>query len=120
VFDHGGITGHPDHQAATDAAIAAADELDLLVLAWTIPADVADALNSEFGTTFVACDPDACDFVLRVDRTAQLRAIQCHASQSTTNPVLKRRLELQQDTEWLRILRPVVTPDPGGGDAPDR
>ena len=106
VFDHGGVTGHPDHQAATDAAIAAADELDLLVLAWAIPTAVADALNAEFGTAFVGRDPDACDIVLDVDRSAQLAAIRCHASQSSTNAVLRRRLELQRDTECLRVLRP--------------
>lgn len=106
VFDHGGVTGHPDHQAATDAAIAAADELDLLVLAWAIPTATADALNGEFGTTFVGRHPDACDIVLDVDRSAQLAAIRCHASQSSTNTVLQRRLELQPNTECLRVLRP--------------
>ena len=29
----------------------------------------------------------------------------CHASQSTDNPVLWRRLERQGDTEWLVWLR---------------
>ncbi|HEX9015056.1 MAG TPA: PIG-L family deacetylase, partial [Chloroflexota bacterium] len=33
VFDEGGVTGHPDHCRATRAAIAAADTLDLPVLA---------------------------------------------------------------------------------------
>lgn len=106
VFDDGGITGHPDHQAATDAALAAADALDVPVLAWAIPAHVATALNDEFGTTFVGRHRADCDIVLEVDRAAQLEAIDCHASQSRTNPVMRRRLELQQQNEWLRVLRP--------------
>lgn len=105
VFDHGGITGHPDHQAATDAALAAAATLDLVVLAWALPRAVADALNHELGTAFVGRDPGELDFVLHVDRCTQLEAIGCHASQATDNPVVRRRLALLQDREWLRVLR---------------
>lgn len=105
VFDDGGITGHPDHQAATDAALAAAPTLDVPVLAWAIPLAVAVALNNEFGTTFVGRDDNECDIVVGVDRGAQLVAIEQHASQATDNPVMRRRLELQQGTECLRILR---------------
>jgi LmbE family N-acetylglucosaminyl deacetylase len=106
VFDDGGITGHPDHQAATDAAMAAAESLDLVVLAWAVPAHVAAALNAEFGTAFAGRERTACDIVLEVDRRAQAEAIECHASQSTDNPVLRRRLELQRNEEWLRVLPP--------------
>jgi LmbE family N-acetylglucosaminyl deacetylase len=105
VFDDGGITGHPNHQAATDATLEAAAALDLPVVAWAIPAAVASALNGEFGTSFVGRDERDCHFVLAVDRDTQLEAINCHASQSTTNPVMRRRLELQHKTEWLRVLR---------------
>lgn len=105
VFDDGGITGHPDHQTATDAALDAADTLDVSVLAWAIPAHIATTLNNEFGTTFVGRDQSECQIALEVDRLAQLDAIECHASQSTDNPVMRRRLELQQRTEWLRFLR---------------
>ncbi|MDZ7679642.1 MAG: PIG-L deacetylase family protein [Acidimicrobiales bacterium] len=105
VFDHGGITGHPDHQAATDAALAAADMLDLRVLAWAIPAQVAATLNQEFDTTFVGRNDDECHLTLEVDRTTQFAAIECHTSQSADNPVLRRRLLLQHDTECLRFLR---------------
>jgi LmbE family N-acetylglucosaminyl deacetylase len=105
VFDEGGITGHPDHQAATDAARDAAGPLGVPVLAWAIPVAVATALNAEFGTAFVGRSRRECAIVLeRVDRSAQREAIECHASQATDNPVLRRRLELQQDTEWLRTL----------------
>jgi LmbE family N-acetylglucosaminyl deacetylase len=105
VFDHGGVTGHPDHQAATDATLAAAATLDRTVLAWALPRAIADALNHELGTAFVGRDPDEVDFVLDVDRGIQLEAISCHASQATDNPVVRRRLELQADHEWLRVLR---------------
>jgi N-acetylglucosamine malate deacetylase 2 len=105
VFDHGGITGHPDHQAATDAALAAATILGVPVYAWVIPQGVAVALNGEFGTGFVGRAPDRTHLVLAVDRAAQEDAIECHRSQATDNPVLRRRLELMGDQEWLRRLR---------------
>ena len=106
VFDHGGITGHPDHQRATDAAVAAGGRLHLPVLAWALPESVAASLNDEFGTAFSGRRPDEVDFVVGVDREVQRRAIACHASQATHNPVLWRRLELLGDVEWLRWLRP--------------
>jgi LmbE family N-acetylglucosaminyl deacetylase len=105
VFDDGGITGHPDHQAATDATLEAAAALDLPVIAWAIPAAVASALNSEYGTSFVGRAERDCQFVLEVDRAIQLQAIDCHASQANNNPVMRRRLELQHNLEWLRVLR---------------
>jgi LmbE family N-acetylglucosaminyl deacetylase len=104
VFDHGGITGHLDHQAATDAALDAATTLDVPVYAWVIPSSVADALNREFGTGFVGREPDDAEVVLTVDRAAQVDAIDCHRSQATDNPVLWRRLELMADQERLRRL----------------
>lgn len=45
------------------------------------------------------------DLTITVDRAAQLEAIACHASQSTHNRVLWRRLELLGNTEHLRYLR---------------
>ncbi len=104
VFDHGGITGHPDHQHATAAALAAAPELVMAVLAWAIADTVADTLNHEFATTFVGRRHDELDITLTVDRTRQLDAIGHHRSQSTHNPVLWRRLELQGATDHLRYL----------------
>jgi LmbE family N-acetylglucosaminyl deacetylase len=104
AFDHGGITGHPDHERATDAAARAADTLDVPVFAWAIPEEVARLLNEEFGTTFAGRADDELDFTLAVDRSRQLDAVRCHASQSTDNPVLWRRLELLGATEHLRNL----------------
>jgi N-acetylglucosamine malate deacetylase 2 len=110
VFDLGGITGHRDHQRATEAAMRAGESLDLPVIAWSIPASVADSLNAAFGTRFAGRSESEIDVVLRVDRSMQHRAIALHASQAAHNPVLWRRLELMGDTEWLRWLRvPSVT-----------
>ncbi|MFA1542665.1 PIG-L deacetylase family protein [Actinomadura monticuli] len=53
AFDLGGVTGHPDHVPATRAAVRAADDPGPPVLGWTIPQDVAEALNTEFGTGFI-------------------------------------------------------------------
>lgn len=105
VFDEGGITGHPDHMHATRAALAAADRLDLPVLAWVIPDHVADQLNAEFATAFAGRSPADVEQSIAVDRAAQRVAIACHQSQSTTNPVLWKRLELTGDQEHLRVLR---------------
>jgi len=111
VFDEGGITGHPDHTAATAAALAAATTLGLPVLAWALPEHIAASLNTEFGTTFMGRGPGEIDLEITVDRAQQRRAIACHASQSTDNPVLWRRLQLLGDREHLRWLRP-PTDDP--------
>jgi hypothetical protein len=54
VFDPSGVTGHRDHVAATTAALQAADELNLPVLGWTIPAETAEQLNAEFDTALSA------------------------------------------------------------------
>jgi LmbE family N-acetylglucosaminyl deacetylase len=105
VFDEGGITGHPDHQRATAAAMAAGESLGIPVLAWTLAEAVATALNNEFGAPFIGRSASEIDFVIEVDREQQHRAIACHASQATDNPVLRRRLELQGSSESLRWLR---------------
>jgi LmbE family N-acetylglucosaminyl deacetylase len=110
VFDDGGITGHPDHQHATDSARLAAATLGVPVLAWAIPEVVAHRLNCEFGAAFVGRSSDQLDFQVAVTRRRQLEAIACHRSQSADNPVLWRRLELLGGTEHLRYLirtRPV-------------
>ena len=104
VFDQGGITGHPDHQRATEAALATGKRLGLPVLAWALPMAIARALNHEFGTSFVGREPSEIDLVIEVDRALQHEAISCHASQSTDNPVLRRRLTLQGSAESLRWL----------------
>ncbi|MCL5948037.1 MAG: PIG-L family deacetylase [Actinobacteria bacterium] len=101
VFDRDGITGHGDHCRATEASLVVASEFGLRVLAWTLPESVAGRLNAEFGTCFIGRPPGMIDFFITVDRTRQMRAIACHASQSGDNPVLWRRLELLGNREHL-------------------
>ncbi len=107
VFDPSGITGHPDHTAATHAALKAAQQLDLPVLGWTLPAEVAQTLNEEFHAGFVGHRDDEMDVVIEVDREQQRSASLCHESQATPGSVLWRRLELLGVHEYLRWLREV-------------
>jgi len=104
VFDEGGNTGHPDHVRATEVAVAVAGESSIPVLAWALPEPVAAQLNDEFDTSFIGRRPEDVDLVVEVDRVRQHRAISYHASQSSENPVLRRRLELQGDDEAFRWL----------------
>ena len=92
VFEPGGVTGHPDHRAATAAAQRVADRHGLPVVEWGVAPEVATTLNAELGTSFVPFD--GVDVI--VDRSVQLAAIACHESQARDNPVLVRRLELQE------------------------
>lgn len=110
VFDEGGVTGHPDHARATEAALAGAG--DLPVLAWSIDERVAARLNVELATAFFGRSKDELDIEVAVDRDCQARAVACHKSQATDNPVLVRRLDLQGRRECLRWLRP---PPPASG-----
>ena len=104
VFDSTGVTGHPDHRAATAGACHAARRLGLPVLTWMIPDDVATALNSELGTTFVGRPRSAVDIAITVDRRRQRAAISRHASQAMPTSALWRRLELLRNTEYLRWI----------------
>jgi N-acetylglucosamine malate deacetylase 2 len=106
VYDHGGVTGHPDHQRATDVALAAAATHGLPVLAWALPVEVATQLDAEFGTGFVGRALDGRTSRVPVDRTRQLAAMACHGSQLADNPLPRRRLELQGPVEHLRELTP--------------
>ena len=104
VFDPSGITGHPDHTAATLAAMAVASSASLPVLAWTLPQGVADSLNDEFNAGFVGhCAVDV-DLVVKVDRDRQRSASLCHTSQAVPGSALWVRLDLLGDHEHLRWL----------------
>ncbi|MFP5335794.1 MAG: PIG-L deacetylase family protein [Actinomycetes bacterium] len=105
VFDDTGITGHPDHVAATAAAVRVAERRGLPVLAWTIPTAVAETLNAELGTAFVGVGSDVVDEVRPVDRDRQLRAVHAHPSQAVPGSAVWRRLELLGGHEHLRWLR---------------
>ena len=106
VFDDTGVTGHPDHQAATRAAAQAATAAGLPVLAWALPAAIAGRLRAETGQPFTGHSPDRLDLCIRLDRTRQRRAALAHASQISPAAVLWRRLQLQGDCQHLRWLWP--------------
>ena len=105
VFDPSGVTGHPDHVAATAAAGEAASELNLPVLGWSMPRHVADQLNEELGASFAGHDSGPQDLLLSVNRERQRKASRKHVSQALPTSVLWRRLELLGDVELLRWQR---------------
>jgi LmbE family N-acetylglucosaminyl deacetylase len=106
VFDDTGVTGHPDHRAATAAAVLAAAPLSLPVLAWALSASIADRLRAGTGQPFAGQPSGRLDFAIRVSRTRQRHAALLHASQVWPGSPLWRRLELQGDIEHLRWLVP--------------
>jgi LmbE family N-acetylglucosaminyl deacetylase len=108
VFDTDGVTGHPDHVAASAAALLAAETLNLPVLGWTLPEVVAAQLNPEQGTSFTGHGAGEVDLLVTVDRARQRVACRAHESQALPTSVLWRRLELLGDTESLRWLRPGI------------
>ena len=104
VFDDTGITGHPDHQAATAGAVIAGRQAGLAALAWALPDTVAAQLSAETGQRFTGRPPNMIDMCVRVSRSRQRRAALLHASQISPAAVLWRRLQLQGDREHLRWL----------------
>jgi LmbE family N-acetylglucosaminyl deacetylase len=102
VFDRDGVTGHPDHQRATEAAMAYASREHLSVLGWTLPRSVASRLNAEFGAAFSGYEAAAIDGRVKVDRDRQRAAIACHPSQALPGQALWRRLELTGAYEHVR------------------
>ncbi len=118
AFAPSGVTGHPDHAAATAAAVAAGELLDLPVLGWTLPVTVADTLNAEHATAFAGTPDEAIDIVVTVDRHRQREAIAAHASQAVASSVVWRRLDLLGDNEFLQQLRaPSAAPRQPPGEA---
>jgi LmbE family N-acetylglucosaminyl deacetylase len=106
VFDESGVTGHPDHRAATAAAVRTARTCGLPVLAWALPEAVACQLRLETGHPFAGQPPDRVDLQVKVDRTTQCRAALAHASQVSPSAILWRRLQLLGNVENLRWLHP--------------
>ncbi len=105
VFDpEAGVTGHPDHAAASLAALEVARARGIPALGWALPRAVAESLNAQYGAAFVGYAAADLDIELTVDRARQRVAIQAHASQAVPGSVLWRRLELLGDREYLRRL----------------
>lgn len=114
AFEPGGVTGHPDHRAATAVARAVAARRHIPLLEWGLTAGVASVLQGELGAPFVALGEDDGAEVLAVtvDRHRQMAAIARHRSQAVDNKVLARRLEVQGAVEHVR-WRPVPAAEPG-------
>ena len=102
VFDRDGVTGHPDHRRATEAASAYAAIERLPVLGWALPSAVATTLNAELGSTFSGYAASELDLRVRVDREPQRAAIAAHRSQALPGQALWRRLELAGAYEHAR------------------
>lgn len=102
----GGVTGHPDHEAASRAAVAVAAGRGLPVLEWGLPEEVAAILRAEFGAGFTGHAAEALPIVITVDRARQLAAARLHATQAVPGSVLWRRLDLLGDREHLRLTVP--------------
>jgi N-acetylglucosamine malate deacetylase 2 len=108
VFDDTGVTGHPDHQAATHAAVLSGRRSQLPVLAWTLPAAVAARLAAETAQPFAGQPPDRIDLCLRVSRQRQRQAARLHVTQIPPKAVVWRRLQLLGECEHLRWLVPAL------------
>ncbi|HEY7107682.1 MAG TPA: PIG-L deacetylase family protein [Acidimicrobiia bacterium] len=106
VLEPQGVTGHPDHRAASRAAERVADRRALPVIEWGVDPQTAERLAAEHGLSFesIADGPDVHN--VEVDRTAQLAAIRSHASQLDDDPVVCKVLALQGASERVRVRAP--------------
>ncbi len=102
AFDPNGITGHPDHQAATSAAMAVGADLGIPVYTWVLPRRVATRLTLEFDIPFQGRSEFDIDFVAQAQRDLQRAASAAHRSQSPSLPVVERRIDLLGEVEWMR------------------
>jgi LmbE family N-acetylglucosaminyl deacetylase len=113
VFEPQGVTGHPDHCTVSRAAERVADRRGTLVVEWGINPVAAAELEEQHGLTFESIGDGPGVYDLRVDRTAQLEAIQHHASQLDGDPIVCKVLALHGDIERVRIRTPRAVADPG-------
>lgn len=101
TFHVDGVTGHPDHSAATTAAINAAASTVLPLAQWTLPRDVARTMSEETGGEFSGYPDTEIDLRIKVSRELHHRAIAAHPSQAVPGSPLWRRLELLGEYEHL-------------------
>jgi LmbE family N-acetylglucosaminyl deacetylase len=106
VLEPQGVTGHPDHRAASGAAERIADRRALPVIEWGVGPVTASRLGQDHGVSFASISDGLGVHDVRVDRTAQLAAIQSHASQLDDDPVVCKLLAQNGDIERVRIREP--------------
>ena len=109
AFDWGGITGHNDNVAATEAAFEAAKSSGAGLYLWAQSEKAASGLNQRFRHSRFQGRPEVeVTFRLGVsrDRQAQWEAILCHESQSGGLGVVRARLELLGHIERLMEQKP--------------
>jgi N-acetylglucosamine malate deacetylase 2 len=58
------------------------------VLGWTVPERVAQQLRAELGAPFDGHAENEIDLAITVDRTLQLKAVDCHFSQAVPGSVM--------------------------------
>jgi N-acetylglucosamine malate deacetylase 2 len=104
VFHPDGITSHPDHRRATEAARVAVAGSGRQVLAWYVPARIGQQLDARFGTSFDRVGPHPDDLVVEVARASQEAALVCHRSQEASLALVRHRNRLLGDREHLRPL----------------
>jgi LmbE family N-acetylglucosaminyl deacetylase len=113
VLEPQGVTGHADHKAVSRAAERVADERALPVIEWGIDPLTASRLHEEHDLSFESIGDGPGVHDVRVDRSAQLAAIQRHASQLDDDPVVCKVLALRGDTERVRVRAPRGEADDG-------
>ncbi|HEU5158410.1 MAG TPA: hypothetical protein VFU43_15555 [Streptosporangiaceae bacterium] len=91
-----------------DAVCAAGRTAGVPVLAWTLPADMAEKVLAAGGRGVPDRPVDEADFAIRVARKVQRRAMRAHRSQMEMEHAQIARLDVQGDREWLHWL---VLPD---------
>jgi LmbE family N-acetylglucosaminyl deacetylase len=106
VFEPQGVTGHPDHRAATASAERIADRHLLQVVEWGLDPVTAARLEEESEMPFHAIADGPAVFDVPVERAEQLEAIRCHRSQLDDDPIVLKRLALQGSIERVRLRSP--------------
>jgi hypothetical protein len=76
------------------------------VIEWGLDPLTASRLEADYGLSFESIGDGPGVHDLRVDRTAQLAAIQFHASQLDDDPVVCKLLALHGDSDRVRIRPP--------------
>jgi CBS domain-containing protein/LmbE family N-acetylglucosaminyl deacetylase len=100
------VDGAAADHAVVEAAYAAGRAAGIPVLAWTLPADVADAVRASGGLAVAGCPRPEIDFAVQVSRKVQQRAMSAHRSQAAGADAHAARFGVQGDREWLRWLVP--------------